>query len=344
MYCDGHNNENVQLTRSNITTCGISITKGWKQQIILHAVPRQLVTVIKQSQTSNMAAKETSILPVEIMESQLSTIDLLSAMFPSPGELEIPESTTQCIDKLRDWCEDPTITPPKTPSSISLVVSLPAANGEKSIQVNLSIPLRTEEPETIDQPPPLSYSLRQPDWMSKAEVAGLAAAIPQGDALEAFEYIQAEVSHFLEDKRSRAGALEKKDEEPIVRVWFYFPSLSTRKKRDDMVNLAPGYSLTGFVLAGKPGVLCLEGVSSDVDAYMSYIKTHSWGDIPSHQKKVSERFRETQNVQRAFSEMEEITDSLGERGGQRVNRGDMQAFEAWLGSRGLQEAFEKVIF
>lgn len=111
-----------------------------------------------------------------------------------------------------------------------------------------------------------------------------------------------------------------------------------------MVNLAPGYALTGFVLAGKPGVLCLEGASPDIDSYMSFIKTHSWGDIPSYQKKVSERFRETEGVQRVFSGMEEITDSLGERGGQRANRGDMQALEAWLGSRGLQEAFEKVIF
>jgi hypothetical protein len=31
-----------------------------------------------------------------------------------------------------------------------------------------------------------------------------------------------------------------------------------------MVNLAPGYALTGFVLAGKPGVLCLEGASPDI--------------------------------------------------------------------------------
>jgi hypothetical protein len=61
-------------------------------------------------------------------------------------------------------------------------------------------------------------------------------------------------------------------------------------------------------------------------------------------KKYSERFRETEGVERVFSGMEEITDSLGERGGQRANRGDMQALEVWLGSRGLQEAFEKVIF
>jgi hypothetical protein len=181
--------------------------------------------------------------------------------------------------------------------------------------------------------------------MSRAEVAGITASIPQGeDALEVFEYIQAEATRLLENKQSHTVTSEEMNKGPIVRVWFYFPSLSTRKKRDDMVNLAPAYGLTGFVLAGKPGVLCLEGTSSDVDSYMSFIKTHSWGDIPSHQKKVSERFRETEDVQRVFSGMEEITDSLGERGGQRANRGDMQALEAWLGNKGLQEAFEKVIF
>ncbi|PLB52314.1 hypothetical protein P170DRAFT_434109 [Aspergillus steynii IBT 23096] len=215
----------------------------------------------------------------------------------------------------------------------------------------MSIPLQSEkDTDTIDQPPPANYSLRQPDWMSKAELAQLAAGMPQDDVLETFEYVQEELNRFLESQKQReAQAAEATNassgrEGPIVRVWFYFPSLSTRKKRDDMVNNAPAYSLTGFVLAGKPGVLCLEGASSDIDAYMSFIKTHSWGDIPSHQKKVSERFREKDGVERVFSGMEEITDSLGERGGQRANRGDMQALEAWLDARGLQEAFEKVIF
>jgi len=293
-----------------------------------------------------MAPKKLFILPAEIMESQLSIIDLLVAMFPSPGELEISESTMQWVETLRDWCQDPVSTS-DIPSNMSLIVALPIADGDETIQVNIAVPLQCEDPETIDQPPPLRYSLRQPDWMTKAEVAEHAVTIPPGDALEAFEYIQAEASCFLEKKHvvdsQRSGLLET-SKEPIIRVWFYFPSLSTRKKRDDMVNLAPEYSLTGFVLAGKPGVLCLEGASSDIDSYMSFIKTHSWGDIPSHQKKVSERFRQTEDIERVFSGMEEITDSLGERGGQRANRGDMQALEAWLGAKGLQEAFEMVIF
>lgn len=82
---------------------------------------------------------------------------------------------------------------------------------------------------------------------------------------------------------------------------------------------------------------------------MKFIKTDSWGDIPSYQKKVSERLREGSgvgdvSVQRVFTGMQEITDSLGERGGARGNRGDMQALENWLKERGLGDAFEKVIF
>jgi len=296
-----------------------------------------------------MTTENPLILPPDIMESQLSVIDLLTAMFPSPGEMEIPQSTAEHVERLREWCQNQTPAPPIAPPSLPLSVFLPVSDGEKSIQVNISVPLQCENPNTIDQPPPSSYSLRQPEWMSKAEFSSIAAYVQGVDSLDALDYIQNRVNDFLENKKSEANAteqekLDRSAQGPIVRVWFYFPSLSTRKKRDDMVNLAPSYSLTGFVLAGKPGVLCLEGMSADIDSYMSFIKTNSWGDIPSHQKKVSERFREIQGVQRVFTGMEEITDTLGERSGQRANRGDMQALEAWLGSKGLQTAFEKVIF
>lgn len=305
-----------------------------------------------------MAQNKPTPLPADIMESQLSTIDLLTAMFPSEGELEIDPSTTECIEKLRSWCEDSSADLPSgTPSNILLAVHAQVPGDEKTIQVNVSIPLQWNEPgpETeTDQPPPLNYTLRQPDWLSKAEVAELSSSMPNDDILSALEYIQEEGARLLETQKSSMSSTSTSNQPstgnnhsslgPIVRVWFYFPSLSTRAKRDDMVNYGPDYSLTGFVLAGKPGVLCLEGASKDIDAYMSFIKTHSWGDIPRHQKKVSERYRETEGVERVFAGMEEITDSLGERGGQRANRGDMQALEAWLAARGLHEAFENVIF
>jgi hypothetical protein len=77
---------------------------------------------------------------------------------------------------------------------------------------------------------------------------------------------------------------------------------------------------------------------------MKFIKTESWGDIPAHHKKVSERYRETgDKIERVFPSMTEITDMVGERRGQRANRGDMKAMEEWLVERGLGEAFAKVL-
>ena len=141
-----------------------------------------------------------------------------------------------------------------------------------------------------------------------------------------------------------------------MRAWFYFPSISTRAKRDDLVAHAPVYGLTGFLLAGKPGVLCVEGAPARVDRYMRFIRTESWGDIPAHHKKVSERYREAigagvrgnggggGNGGRAFADMREITDELAAfRRGERANRNDMKALEAWLAERGLGDAFAKVL-
>jgi hypothetical protein len=74
---------------------------------------------------------------------------------------------------------------------------------------------------------------------------------------------------------------------------------------------------------------------------MRFIKTESWGDIPAHHKKVSERYREA--AERVFTDMTEITDTVGERRGQRQNRGDMKAVEEWLDERGLKDVLKKVL-
>jgi hypothetical protein len=282
-------------------------------------------------------------LPHDVMDTQLSIIDLITFMFPSPGELDIPPSTSDCIEQIGNWDDSAEIPPFTVPENIFFGVNL-SIDDEHIIQLNISVPLHSTEPGP-SEPSPLSYSIRQPSWMSKAEVAELSSSMEEGDVFSAFEYIREEAPRFIKSAQVPSSDLTSSDRGgPLMRVWFYFPSLSTREKRDDLVNHAPGYQLTGFVLAGKPGVLCLEGTSLNVDAYMKFIKTHSWGDIPSHQKKVSERYREDSgDITRVFSGMEEITDSLGERRGERANRGDMQALEAWLKDKGLHEAFQKVI-
>ncbi|KAI4725626.1 hypothetical protein E4T49_06604 [Aureobasidium sp. EXF-10728] len=276
-------------------------------------------------------------LPPDLLDSQISTLDLLLAMFPDETESEISPADLELITNIRDNGSD-SIT--STPAEINLALHV-SLDPTHFIQVNVTAPLRTIEKEATEAAP-ITFSLRQPTWLDKVGLASLSSTLPE-DIFGALDFLRDEGVKLIPTTTTPAQEA-KISTGPLVRVWFYFPSLSTREKRQHMVDWAPSYSLTGFVLAGKPGLLCLEGSASNIDAYMNEIKTVSWGDIPSHQKKVSERYRETgAEVTRAFETMIEITDLVGERHGARQNRGDMAAIEAWLKDKGLGDMFESVI-
>lgn len=283
-------------------------------------------------------------LPRDLMEAQIDQIELLQAMFPGEDELIVDEQLQQLLAGLRRWCDgEDTAKPAMVPEAVSLTLNLDVlSDPEKpsSIAVNIEVPL-TQASTSLDAPP-LKVRVRQPDWLTKAELAQLVDGIPDDDVLSAIEHVREQALAYLTSLQESKLAGSNISDTPTVRVWFYFPSISTREKRDDIVKHAPGYGLTGFLLAGKPGVLCLEGGAQDIDDYMKFIKTESWGDIPSQHKKVSERYREVTDVTRSFDGMQEITDQLEKRG-ERSNRGDMKALEAWLAERGLHAAFDKVL-
>lgn len=295
------------------------------------------------------------VLPKDLMEMQLGQADLLMAMYASDdgSAAALDEASAQAAEVLRTWCEGDEIQAPKVrQKALSLLLSVQVPDGggeEKPLQLDISLPLVHDfggaDDGVVDEPPRAKVRVRQPAWMSKAAVTGINGGIPEDeDLLTIIEHVKDEASRLLAAQQELATADEDEEEEDLVRVWFYFPSISSRGKRDDIVGGAPGSGLTGFLLAGKPGLLCLEGGSRAIDRYMSFVKAVSWGDIPPQHKKVSERYRESgAGVARAFADMREITGEVGDRRGERANRNDMRALEAWLRERGLGEAFAKVL-
>lgn len=178
--------------------------------------------------------------------------------------------------------------------------------------------------------------MAQPQWLSRASHAGLSVELtrfcsswrqgqnhgsedesPLEMIIEVVEWVKDRALIFkireeeeLKELLVKAHVNRVKDIGDFVRVWFWFPSLSTKSKRDDMVNWASQYGLTGFVLAGellfslvrfffqtlfaepffpkgKPALLCVEGDVREIEAYMGEVKSVSWADVPSFQKKVS---------------------------------------------------------
>ncbi|KAF5701872.1 RWD domain-containing protein [Fusarium mundagurra] len=286
-------------------------------------------------------------LPKELMELQLGQIDLLMAMYASDDAIAIDAAASGLIERLRDWCgSDGEAEPKFSETIINLQLRVDVEDDDsttRTLQLTLTVPLKCQKQEELTEPPPIKTRIQQPNWMSKGDVTKLNTEIPEEDILSVIEHIKDAASQHLLSLKQAEIANAPKVDASLVRVWFYFPSISTRAKRDDFINYAPTYGLTGFLLAGKPGILCLEGGSVAIDDFMKFIKTESWGDIPAHHKKVSERYREeATDLKRAFLDMQEITDIIEKRGA-RGNRGDMKALEAWLVECGLGEAFGKIL-
>ncbi|KAJ4313224.1 hypothetical protein N0V94_007045 [Neodidymelliopsis sp. IMI 364377] len=286
------------------------------------------------------------LLPLDLLELQIGQIDLLMAMYPEDVVLE--DSSEKMLDALRNVTDESGAKDFNDAPAVSVLLELPITTDDalsaQRLRLDLTAPFTHVHPQQPDEPPNFKVRIQQPSWLNRAATTQLQDAVPEReDLLSTIEHIKEAAAQAyaesLQDQTTPAASAD--DLGPLVRVWFYFPSISTRSKRDDFIKFAPAYKLTGFLYAGKPGLLCVEGGSQSIDEYMRFIKTESWGDIPAHHKKVSERYRET--AERVFNDMTEITDTVGERRGQRQNRGDMKAVEEWLDERGLKEALTKVL-
>lgn len=244
-------------------------------------------------------------LPIELIQLQLEQFDLLQSLF-LPGEWTPSQATTALSSHLQSQLDLATMPIARNSSlDCTVVIQLdvpPAAlPGEYSIQLSISLPLQ-------DPAPPPRLTLHQPSWLSRSTHQSLSdslASLPAEDdpttavlgALELVRELGSAAIPLVEEVVEEVGGKEE------VRVWFWLQSLSTREKRNDMVNWAPGFGLTGFVMAGqseplsvapplrsadfcrvlftgKPGLLCLEGNPKLIQEYMNDIKSVSWADIP----------------------------------------------------------------
>ncbi|KAH7341270.1 hypothetical protein B0J17DRAFT_645957 [Rhizoctonia solani] len=300
----------------------------------------------------------------DVLEIQKSLVDLLMSMFLGLGELEIEEESQTTLAMLTEYLDAPDSfeARPALPN-IHLTIHL-SISTSRTVVLLIIIYLR---PPSLKpgSAPLLGMSIKHPSWLSRAEYEQFLASLPsyagsssqdvQGaeDArdwlMQTIEYIDSEDTKktLLVEFANSSPAVVDNASAPsntiITRAWFYLPSLSTRSKRDDMIRLAPKYSITGFVLAGKPGLLCIEAPNPTApDAFISEVKTVSWADIPSHQKKITERHREVGLPTRAFEDMREVTEMISTRGA-KGNRGNMGEVREFLEEKGLKGVLEIVL-
>ncbi|OWT35620.1 hypothetical protein C362_06811 [Cryptococcus neoformans Bt1] len=298
-----------------------------------------------------------------LVQTQLSTLQILISMYPS--ETTLSPSTAVLMEAFESGEGDGVEM--SEPLEAELYIKV---DEEREEEVRILISLSTIDVDLENRPsntqavgdaeltPHIHIRPKQPTWLSNSSYITLLSSLPSlPPEEEGSEYILASIEHIrqsllpnlpkegVEESDGQGKKQEmKRDEGPEHRVWFWFPTLSTKEKRNDIVQYAEEMGLTGFVLAGKPALLCVEGPGLTVERYMSRIKSESWSDIPSYQKKVTERFRRPliPPDHRVFSKMTEIT-HLIPKYGQYNHRGEMSEVRRLMEEWGVGEDFGAVV-
>jgi len=182
--------------------------------------------------------------PADILDS----IAMLQSMYPQDNELVLSSETARYVEK-------PTSTPPGH-LELTLTVTLDRFP-DHELEVQCVV---VTESGIVRMTP------RHPDWLDRRSYTTLQSSLEEHTIstpiseyiLDAIELVRSSADELLWSKY--AAELEAEgnpdDEEEngpdrLERVWFWFPMLSTREKRKDLVEYAPRYGLTGFVLAGE---------------------------------------------------------------------------------------------
>lgn len=351
----------------------------------------------------------------EGLQTQLSTVEVLTAMWAGDDELSLPPESRAGIEALVEYLALPLNTlgdqqslaiKAAVPAALDMTLSIDCHAGDfadehenstisaaalaqqrkaRRMLLDVTLQLRkahgTSEARETTRP---RLRLRPVDWIKAADqdwickAAGLldTTSIDSAeeedidgasyvlDIVETISEAARELAHDLDAavqarRTATSGAVAGAGATPtklVYRSWSCLPSLSTKEKRQDLVDYAKQNKppLTGFVLAGKPALvvleypMCLPSGSDEQHhreeqiglakkallSYWSSIKTRSWADIQSSHKKVSETLVEA-CVERVFDDMQEMT-ARDEIGGKEALRGtykhrnDWSFVETWL--------------
>lgn len=189
------------------------------------------------------------------LEDQLSTLQLLQAMYPLPSELELSAETAAFLDEVE---ADPSTSTGLASFEGSLFLQVEGAPEDESLQLNFLLPLKDGSSASV------IVGMRQPGWLSRSAFGTLSGRLGDPGSESSSEYLlpllerlPEEASTILRDQAptEASASIEPAKETAAAgkpeRVWFWFPSLSSKEKRRDLVTFAEEDSLTGFVLAGE---------------------------------------------------------------------------------------------
>jgi len=272
-------------------------------------------------------------------EEQLNELEILQSMYPGANELEL--SDPFIIGDIQEY--------------VRTGRHQPATAVEFTLRLNLEEEHRVESIFNLCRDYPSSalpeIYIRSESWDREAQrkinedvqtflrdevVCGEASLVAliswiQENGLAYFHKNQTKATETLQDKNQTGGG-------KFSRYWIYSHHIYSKIKRRNILDMAREYDVTGFCQPGKPGIICVEGTTSNCAAWWTVVRNWNW-------KRLSLKIIEEQEVDNEVS-AHRIFNGFAEIGevksGNRDYHMDMAQFETFLVQHNCRHIFSEL--
>jgi len=244
----------------------------------------------------------------ENYEMQISEVEILQSMFSGPGELDIDPGL---IHEVVDWVNDNDKAKlERMPSPIDFCVKISSSNN--NVEVVITLP--PEYPKILPEIYVRSNELSRANQTLINEDIGEYLeneTIPEEPSVVAvISWLQEHSENYFIKQNLNPSPVQKAQDltsGKFSRYWIYSHHIYSKNKRKNIVDLALELGLSGFLMAGKPGVICVEGRLEHVGEWWAVVRNWNW-------KKISVKIQEDLEIdsqeavdgRRLFTSFEEI--------------------------------------
>ncbi|CAG9856326.1 unnamed protein product [Phyllotreta striolata] len=263
------------------------------------------------------------------LRDQLAEVESLQSVFYKPGEIKVEDSTI--LRDINDFVDEKSAMPPPY---LDFVINLVIDDLKFETCVTLSHEYPQTEPEIFVRNHKLN---RQQHVQLNKDLNEFISSQERGEpcVFSAVSWLQDNASEYVQTVKEEKSQDALTRNENLIRYWIYSHHIYSKTKRKEIVELAQQLKLTGFCLPGKPGVICIEGASSDVLDWWQTIKSMTW-------KKIFVKVEEEDNEEEGgkFSKFENFEEVYFQNSGVKFNHMDMGEFYRFLDVRGLGYIFK----
>jgi hypothetical protein len=264
----------------------------------------------------------------ECLNLQVSEIEILQSMFTEGKELNIDLAS---LAEIQDYLSGSTSI--NKPNRIAFTLRLFLSDNLTSqdiLEVSCCLPQRYphEMPEVFVKSSSLTREIQKELNESTSEFL---TTLERGELciVSIIQWLQEtwpdayerskQLTNCKEIQDNKTGRKQAKCRQNLSRIWLYMHHIYSKTKRKHIIDWANEAKLTGFSLPGKPGVVCVEGDSTDTEEYFSRLRHLNW-------KKITCRHKEEGIGQRKFVEFKELVFHVHGSGDDRMDFGEFFQF------------------